>query len=556
MKNIIKFALIGVVAVGSLSSCIEEIDPQTSYVTEKQAGEAPGAFDNFVSALTNGLVGDFKFGDNYPYDFGYPSFYIQRDVMGQDMVIDDDGDWYQTWYTSGTALGPRYLVCQLPMTYYYGWIKDCNSVIAMAGDDPAEEQRHGAGIAYTMRALFYLEVAQMYGETTYLDNPDGLTAPIRSDKNTSVTHVARATNKEMYDFIISDLDKAEALLEGYERPDVYTPDQSVAYGLKARAYLIMGNWEKAEEYAKKAQAGYTVMTSTEYLSRTEGFNTPNASWMFGLTFKSSDPNITANDGDSGWGSHMILEVSKSGMGYAANYGHPKRIDAHLYSSIPATDFRRKCFVDPAIDLMDDEDEMYEALLDYSDSPAEIFNAGEKSNRGEMGLLEVKFRPKGGVTANQSEGWTVALPIMRVEEMKLIEIEAIGRQAGREEEGKNALIAFAQTRDPQFEYGQHGKEAYYQTDPKFSSEFINEVWWQRRVEFWGEGIATLDIKRLKKGIIRSYAGTNHPADYRWNMTTTPQWMTLCFVQTESNYNNLLVQNPTPTHEKGDDAEYSW
>lgn len=551
MKNSIKFALIGAVILGSLTSCIEEIDPQTSYATEKQAGAAPGAFDNFVAALTNGLCGDFKFGDNYPYDFGYPSFYIQRDVMGQDMVIDDDGDWFQSWYTSGTALGPRYLVCQVPMTYYYGWIKDCNSVIAMAGDTPSDEQKSGAGIARAMRALFYLEIAQMYGGETYLANPDGLTCPIRSDLNTSVTHVARATNKEMYDFIISDLDKAEELLDGYQRPDVYTPDISVAYGLKARAYLIMGEWAKAEEYAKKAQEGYTIMTEGQYLSRTEGFNTPNSSWLFGLTFKSSDPNITANDGDSGWGSHMILEVSQSGMGYAANYGHPKRIDAHLYSTIPATDFRKKCFVDPAVDEIADEDELYDALLNYSDSPGEIYNAGSTSNRGDMGLLELKFRPKGGVTANQYEGWTVALPIMRVEEMKLIEIEAAGRQD--EARGIQLLTEFAKTRDPQYEYGTHGSEAYYNLQ---TGQFVNEVWWQRRVEFWGEGIATLDIKRLQKGIIRSYAGTNHPTDYRWNMQTTPQWMTLCFVQTESNYNNLLVQNPTPTHDTGDDPEYNW
>ena len=46
------------------------------------------------------------------------------------------------------------------------------------------------------------------------------------------------------------------------------------------------------------------------------------------------------------------------------------------------------------------------------------------------------------------------------------------------------------------------------------------------------------------------------DYRWNVETVPQWMTLCFVQNESNYNKDLVQNPIPTHEVGDDPEYVW
>lgn len=555
MKNIIKIAFMGA-ALLNVTGCIEEILPQQGVVTEGQAGAAPGSFDNFVAGLTSTLCGDFVFGSSntYAYDFGYPSFYLQRDVMGQDIAIEDDGDWFQTWYTCGTALGPQYLVCQLPMTYFYGWINDCNTVISMAGDNPDETQKSGAGIARTMRAMFYMDIAQMFAPETYLANKDGLTCPLRTDQNKTITHVARATNEEMYNFIISDLNKAEELLADYKRTDVYTPDRSVVYGLKARAYLIMGEWALAEEYAKKAQEGYTMMSESAYLSRTEGFNTPNSSWMFGLTYKSSDPNITLNDGDSSWGAQMILEVHESGMGYASNYGYPKRIDAHLYSTIPATDFRRKVFVDPAIDEMDDE-EAWEALKAYTDDPNQILGVGASSTNGIMGLLELKFRPKGGITANQYEGWTVAVPIMRVEEMKLIEAEAAGRQDLNR--GIELLTAFAKTRDPQYSYENQNADAYYNYT---TGEFVNKIWWQRRVEFWGEGLATYDIKRLQKGIIRSYAGTNHPTNYRWNVNTPqdglPSWMTWCFVQTESNYNNLLVQNPTPSHDSVDDPEYVW
>ena len=45
------------------------------------------------------------------------------------------------------------------------------------------------------------------------------------------------------------------LLAGYNRSDVYTPDLSVVYGLKARAYLTMEDWANAEKYAKQAQTG-------------------------------------------------------------------------------------------------------------------------------------------------------------------------------------------------------------------------------------------------------------------------------------------------------------
>ena len=552
MKRIFNIVMAGTLVLGGLSSCIEQIDPQTSSVTSEQASNAPGAFDNFVAGLTNGLVGEFVYSgsDQSPYDYGYPSFYIIRDVMGNDIVMDSDGDWYQSWYTCSRALGPQYAVCQLPLTYFFGWIKDCNSVISMYKSSPSDLKKNGAGIAYCMRALYYLDAVQMWGESTYAKNPDGLTVPKRTDENVSTTNMPRMTYKEAFSFILSDLDKAEELLEGYEREDVYTPNINVAYGLKARVYLLMEDWENAEKYAKLAQNGYTMMTNQEYTDRKHAFNTPNSSWIMGLTFKPTDPNITANDGDSGWGSHMIAEVQASGMGYAANYGRPKRIDAHLFSTIPSTDIRKSCYIDPAVDDLEGDD-LIDALSAYSDVPEQLALTGASTDAGVLGCFQLKFRPKDGEHVDQYKAWTVAVPMMRVEEMKLIEIEAAGMQD--EARGKQMLEEFAKVRDPQFTYGEHEKDSYYNGQ---TGGFRNEVWWQRRVELWGEGFATYDIKRLQKGIIRSYPGTNHLQDYRWNVQTMPQWMVFCFVQTESNYNKDLVPNPTPNHEVGDDPEYIW
>jgi hypothetical protein len=140
--------------------------------------------------------------------------------------------------------------------------------------------------------------------------------------------------------------------------------------------------------------------------------------------------------------------------------------------------------------------------------------------------------------------------MRVEEMKLIEAEAAGMI--NEAEGIAKLTEFAKTRDANYAYGKHN-EAYYNTA---TSAFQNEVWWQRRVELWGEGFATFDIKRLNKGIIRSYAGTNHIEGSRFNSETLPQWMVWCFVGTEADENAGLEPNPTPTRPEGDSPEYEW
>ena len=509
MKNKVKILTWAAAGLLLMSGCIKEIDPQSSSVTEDQANNAPGSFANFVSAITNSLTGSFTYSGSsqYPYDFGYPSFFLQRDVMGQDITVEDTGsEWYTTWYGCGTGLGPQYAVSQVPWTYYYGWIKSCNTVISMAGENPEGERLTGAGIAYAMRAMFYMDIARMFAQKSYAIDKTAETVPLVLE-TTSLDALAknpRATNEVMWAQILSDLDKAEEYLQDYQRSDVYTPDLSVVYGLKARAYLTMEDWAKAEEYAKLAQAGYSIMDENQFTNRKTGFNTPNASWMFGLTYKDTDDNVLANDGDSSWGAQMILEISSTGCGYAANYGTPKRIDKHLYETIPATDFRKNSFVDFAIDEYKAEDQAkaVEALSVYSDEPEGLLITASATGSQAVGGLCVKFRPKDGIHDNQYQAYVVAVPMMRVEEMKLIEAEA----AGMQDEGRGIalLTDFARTRDPQFVYGQHKDETY---GSGYATPFQNEVWWQRRVELWGEGFATFDIKRLDKAIIRSYPGSS-------------------------------------------------
>lgn len=551
MKNIIKsIAAVAIVAV-SMTSCIDEITPQSSTVTVDQAANAPGAFNNFVSAITNNLCGTPQYsGTSYPWDFGYPSFFLMRDVMGNDISIGAGNNWYATWYECGTGLGPAYAYCQVPWTVYYSWIKNCNTVLSLAGENPDEDKVDGVGIAYAMRAMFYMDMARMFAQKPYTADPNAETVPIVTHTSVldSLAYNGRATNQVMWDFILSDLDKAEQYIANYQRLDVYTPDLSVVYGLKARAHLQRGEWAKAEEYAKKAQAGYTMMTGDEYTSRNNGFNTPNDSWMFGVTFKSDDPCIQENDADSGWGSWMILEVTASGCGYAADYGAPMYIDKHLYESIPATDFRKKCYVDFAIDELGSQAEKVEALSEYSDVPEGLLVTAREAD-GVVGGLPLKFRPKNGEHVDQYAAFTVALPLMRVEEMKLIEAEAAGMQ--NESKGIELLTAFAKTRDADYEYGTH-TDAYYTS----LNTFQKEVWWQRRVEFWGEGFATFDIKRFQAGVIRSYPETNHLEGYLWNKSETPDWMNLCIVQTEANYNYSCTNNPTPIRPTEDSPEYVW
>lgn len=524
-----------------MAGCIKETVPQQGFATVDQVAQSPGVYQTFVNTCTSSLVGQFTYSGSsmYPWDYGYPSFFLQRDVMGQDIVLDEQ-DWYTTWYAVGTGLGPRYAVCQLPWTYYYKWINNCNTVLSMAGDNPSDDMKEGAGIALSLRAMFYMDLARMF-QYTYKGNEDKITVPIVTEKTLDYANNPRATNVAIWDFILSDLNRAESYLADYNRADVYTPNINVVYGLKARAYLTMEDFINAEKYAKLAQVGYSPLTEEEYLDKMTAFNTPNHAWIYGLTFKSDDPNILLNDSDSNWGSQMFLEVKD--VLYASNYGQPKRIDAHLYETIPATDYRKKCYIDFAIDEMDEASALT-AISAYSDYPDRIIASASATTSGAVGGLQLKFRAGGGADGRNGNAYAatcVAVPLMRVEEMMLIEAEAAGMQD--EARGKLLLETFAKLRDPQYQY-----------DATVS--FRDNVWWQRRVELWGEGFATFDIKRLNKGIIRSYAGTNHYEGARFNTETAPAWTNLCIVETETEYNKGIQENnPTPST-PSDSPEHVW
>ena len=108
MINKISFKLFGVALAGTLAltSCIQEFEPQSGTVTGEQASNAPGAYDNFVNAITSNISGKFVFsGSNYqqPNDFGYSALYLRRDVMGQDIVAFNN-NWFSTSYQCGVGL--------------------------------------------------------------------------------------------------------------------------------------------------------------------------------------------------------------------------------------------------------------------------------------------------------------------------------------------------------------------------------------------------------------------------------------------------------------------
>jgi len=138
-------------------------------------------------------------------------------------------------------------------TIAYRTIYICNTILTglETNTEPASSKKNIVkGEALVHRAYTYLtlvnEYANNYCSTSSTDL--GVPMPLKPDIN---AQLARSTVKEVYDQIEKDLLESIAYLP--DNSDYsYRPKKASAYGVLARMYLFMGNWEKAYEYSNMA----------------------------------------------------------------------------------------------------------------------------------------------------------------------------------------------------------------------------------------------------------------------------------------------------------------
>jgi len=482
-------------------SCIKENFP-TNAVTQDQVDKNPNSMEYLVNGLNVWLGQAFTMNDDrFHYDFGYPGLCIAMDRMGQDLVDpnNDNYDQFSSW-SQIAYLDPDRYQSYFFWNFYYTLIAKANIVLRTADPESPEfiEAWYPAiGQAKFYRAFAYFNMVQLY-QWTYLKDKTLPAVPIIDEKSgeAEASNAPRASVEKVYEFILKDMADAWKYLDpdeyGYERSAINLVDQQVVAGLYARIYLTMGEWEQAAAYAKAAQSGFTPLNEQQFNNPVNGFNDilSQNSWIWAIDLTLDD--YAVQTGIVNFTSFMCNTYE---MGYTSVRVNAI-IDAALYNELGKNDFRR----------------------DTWDAKTYLSN---------------KFAPYLGDT--QSELQACDFPLMRVEEMMLIEAEAEGML--NPAKGAQLLTQFVQTyRDPD-----------YTCTASTSQDVQDAVWIQRRLELWGEGFSLFDIKRLQKGVTRLYEGTNHPKLYQWNFTVTPGYTNFCIPRSEIQNNDGISQdqnNPTP------------
>ena len=536
MNNRYFVALLGSAMLLTTSCSDLDTNPSGSTMSDGQLNEVlaqdPSKLKSEVSGMYANMIeyGAITqwYGTGQPrhYDFGYASTMMMMDASGQDEPSQVSG---YNWYNKPLRFVDRTANSE---TTYFIWnqcyknIKVANDVLKSVDlENLSDVAKSYVGQAYAMRAFEYFTLIQLY-QFSYKGHEDAAGVPIVTEK-TAEANNPRAAVKDVYKQIMDDLNTAIDYLTD-SRSAKSEINRQVAYGLRARVNLVMQNWSDAAADAQKAAEGYTPLSKDA--AAAPGFNDVSASnWIWGNIVDESNDIV-----QSGILNFPSMMCSFTGNGYSPTYAC-RMINSKLWKEIPSTDVRKGWWIDENLNSpivnpkyvvhQEDEDEdgnVVKYLAVYNQTGDEVADITEPYTNVKFGAYKNQY----GNELNACD-----IPLMRVEEMILIQAEATA-MGGNVEEGKRILENFVRTyRDPSY------------TCNATTAEGVQDaVWFQRRVELWGEGFSFTDLLRLKKPLDRT--GANYEVSVRFNLPAESPIFLYLIPEDEENHNEALVGNNNP------------
>ena len=513
-------------AAALIASCadFDQLQPQGGTLLTEQVETANEYAPSRGNAPFNGMytklgapVSVYGGGENgRPDDFGFIMIAFSSDMEAADLVTANSG---YNWFSVCGMLLSRNADYANPYIRYaapYNEIAAANEIIGTYDQDSEDSDvLYKLAQAKAIRAFSYLNLAP-YFQQPYTVSSDLPCVPLVTENTKNFTENPRASLGEIYQLIMDDLDWAIEHLEGYIRPDKGRINRQVAYGLRARANLNMGNWTAAANDAAAAAEGYQP-ASIEEVSAPSFYSLDEHNWIWGYDMTTdlaqTNPYATA----SSW----IRSFSSDG--YSAATQVYSCINNILYEQIPATDVRKGWWVNESLESPLLEGVSWGDATGNAVATLEI----EDIKLPFLPYTNVKFGMNTIGGTNNDEDW----PFMRVEEMILIQAEGLVRSGSRDQ-GRQVLEDFVKTyRDPTYSADASGRT------------LEDEIWYQRRVELWGEGFSNNDTRRLGKPLVRftDSATSNVPAAFRFNMTADDPWWLMRFPKAETNTNLAIVDN---------------
>ena len=522
MKTHIYISIAAALLIAASCDKMNQLEPQGGNSLTSQVLQTNQTVPSRINASFNGMftklgAPDSVFGSGRPDDWGFLMIGFSGDIEAADVVLVNSG---YNWFSTCGALTSRNADYANPYVRYaapYNEIAAANEVIRSYPEGTTDQAAiYNIAQARTIRAFSYLNLAPYFQFGYAAGGRDLPCVPIVTEDTENFTENPRASVEEVYQLIISDLTYAIENLEGYVRPDKSRIDTQVAYALRARAYLNMQEWALAAADAEKALEGYSPATMAE-VSKPFLYDINEHNWIWGYDMQTDVAMENPYATSSAW------LRSFSGDGYSAGTQVYSCCNSLLYDRIPDTDVRKGWWVNSELESPLLAGVTWDGVSGNAVGPLEIDNVKTPF----LPYTNVKFGMFTVGGTSNDEDW----PFIRAEEMILVQAEGLVR-SGQTEAGKAVLEDFVRTyRDPSYSADAGGRT------------LEDEIWFQRRVELWGEGFSNPDTRRLNKPLVRFHEGTasNVPAAFRFNMPADDGWWLMRFTSSEKNTNLAIVDN---------------
>lgn len=394
-------------------------------------------------------------------DFGLKGIELATDMMGEDIAYLTSHFFVYDYLLDNR--GSSYRRPASTWQEFYAVINGTNEVISKlieqidSGDETVEKM---LGESFVIRAYSYFWLINMY-QHPYQWNKDKPGIPIYNETDILLN---RVPVKEVYNQILSDLDKGYNLLKGKKAASKGEISEYAAAAIYAKVLQFVDDypnqWETVAKYAQEAIKGGSLMTEAELLS---GFNTVDLSEvLWGALIDGESNTFYAS---------FMSHMDPYSPGYGGDLGNYKMIASDLYDKIPETDIRKKWF---GIKI-ESEDNPHYHVQQYIQKK----------------FVDVGSLGKGGT-------FTSDYIYLRTAEMYFVAAEAFAN-LGKNAEAQKLLEEVVKSRNP--DYSASGKD------------LLEEIRIQKRIEMWGEGVRLFDMKRRgeplnRKGSVNHSSTTVH------------------------------------------------
>ena len=529
MKIKYKSIILGVAVTLTVTSCndLDTIE-YSGAVSSEQKEEVLELNPDMAQASVNAIASG-----SYQYmtilsghcDFGVPSIMMMLDSQGQDFISANIGyNWMRNSValTCGTNTSNETYEVWYTM---YNEIFASNAVLSTISSETEDETlKFYRAQALCFRAFDYWVLSQVY-QQTYYGYQDKPCVPLITDENqeqAAQEGAPRATVQEVYNQIVADLNEAVELLKSTSvkaqtvmsiKPKRFF-NLDAAYGMQARVYLTMHDYANAQKAAENCLSVTNCRPYTiSEVNHPTFISLDDSSWLWGQAVAETDGPVLSG---------IVNFPSMMGTfsyGYC-QYGAWRWINKILYDYIPSTDVRKGWWLNANYESPNLNSQYY-AYMDnygYTTDP-------DATGTAVQAYTQVKYAPYNyeiDTSTNASD-----IPYFRIEEVYYILYESMA-MTGNTGGAVSGLNSFVQTyRNPSYNFTGASAE-----------DIQNEIWMQRRVEFWGEGfVAWFDLKRLAKGLDR--VGAGYPTTYVYRTAAGADNFVLPIPQQETQTNKQLT-----------------